>query len=305
MTADTENREQIWAVGAGCYSDGHPYDAVHYLECKLILTPHRFTSVAAFQEFGAFMGGVAKTSGVGVASAPGMGSTPTLREVMFFDTPDFRLYNNAFILRRRTRYEHGFAIGDPEIVFKFRHADLCKAAEVDVRPRIAGNYRVKFKAEMLPLRDRLGGYRMLFSHNTQFGLSQVRLEDSNPITLVAEIFPPLDRLADAPDAKVELVNHMVVEELLLDLGVLEFGKGVTAECNVALWRSRAEHTPLVGEFAFQCKFKRCDELHDKAMHRCRELFINLQTAGREWVLPGTTKTGVVYRFNGNVPQNHE
>jgi hypothetical protein len=56
---------------------------------------------------------------------------------------------------------------------------------------------------------------------------------------------------------------------------------------------------------FNAKFKRGDELNEKAMSRCRELFVNLQAAGRDRVLLGTTKTGAVYRFNGNTPQNHE
>ena len=45
------------------------------------------------------------------------------------DTADFHLYNNAFILRRRIAYEDGFPTGEPEIVFKFRHPDLQKAAD--------------------------------------------------------------------------------------------------------------------------------------------------------------------------------
>ena len=69
------------------------------------------------------------------------------------DTPDFRLYNNAFILRRRIIYVDGFPVGDPEIVFKFRHPDEQKAAELDVRPNISGKYRIKYKAEALPLKD--------------------------------------------------------------------------------------------------------------------------------------------------------
>ena len=82
-----------------------------------------------------------------------------IREVLFLDTEDFRLYNNAFILRRRIPYEDGFPVGDPEIVFKFRHPDMQKAAETDVRPQIFGDYRIKFKAEALPLKDGLGGIR--------------------------------------------------------------------------------------------------------------------------------------------------
>ena len=91
------------------------------------------------------------------------GQRPRIREVLFFDTADFRLYNNAFILRRRIAYEDGFPVGEPEIVFKFRHPDIQTAAQLDVRPNIAGKYKIKFKTEALPLRDQIGGFRRLFS----------------------------------------------------------------------------------------------------------------------------------------------
>ena len=60
---------------------------------------------------------------------------------------------------------------EPEIVCKFRHPEMQRAAGIDVRPQIAGKYVAKFK-EALPLKDQVGGYRLLFSHNVEFGLSQ-------------------------------------------------------------------------------------------------------------------------------------
>ena len=39
----------------GTYSDGHPLDEVHYLECKLILKAERFTSVKSFRQFADFV----------------------------------------------------------------------------------------------------------------------------------------------------------------------------------------------------------------------------------------------------------
>lgn len=305
MSQESEIPAQVAALKPGFYSDGHPLDEVHYLECKLILKPERFTSAKAFQDYGALVRREAERFEIGLSSAAVPGRKPDLREIVFLDTPDFRLYNNAFILRRRIRYEDGFPAGDPEIVFKFRHPDIQKAAELDVRPNIAGDYQIKFKAEALPLKDRIGGLRTLFSHNAQFGLSRARVADNSALTLLAGIFPALEILKNSPDERVELVNHMIVEEVLQELGTLDFGKGVTADCNVALWRSRGEHAPLIAEFAFQSKFKRRDELHDKAMHRVREFFVELQKAGSDWLALGTTKTGVVYRLNGNPPQNHE
>ena len=82
-----------------------------------------------------------------------------IREIVFGDTPDFCLYKNGFILRRRIQYVDGFPVGDPEIVFKFRDANMQRAAAIDVRPDIAGRYRIKFKIQALPLSDRIGGYR--------------------------------------------------------------------------------------------------------------------------------------------------
>ena len=47
-----------------------------------------------------------------------------------------------------------FPVGEPEVVFKFRHPDLQTAAETDVRPSIPGQHVMKFKAEALPLKER-------------------------------------------------------------------------------------------------------------------------------------------------------
>src|SRR5262249_2734751 len=115
----------------GEYSDGHPLDQVHYLECKIILKPDRCTSVESFLDFGKLVRRVADEAKVGFSTGHLSGQKPHIREVVFLDTPDFKLYNNAFILRRRITYVDGFPLGDPEIVFKFRHPDMQRAAELD------------------------------------------------------------------------------------------------------------------------------------------------------------------------------
>jgi hypothetical protein len=125
------------------------------------------------------------------------------------------------------------------------------------------------------------------------------------MSTLARVFPALKALKTADTDRVELVNQTIVEEVLQDLGVLDLGKGVTADSNIAIWRERGTHHPMCGEFAFEAKFKRRDELHDKAMDRCRQFFIALQQSGRDWLSLGTTKTGLVYRLKGNPPQAHE
>ena len=288
----------------GKYSDDSPLDEVQYLECKLILKPDRFTAANTFFEYGKLVARTAKEFGIDFINK-GVVLKPQIREVLFLDTADFRLYNHAFILRRRVSYEDGFPTGEPEIVFKFRHPDMQKAAELDMRPEIAGKYRIKFKAEALPLKDQAGGYRLLFSHNVQFPLSQAPEGDRMSMGTLARVFPPLAALKASDTDMVELVNQTIVEEVLQDLGELDFGKDVTANSNIAIWRERGTHHALCGEFAFQAKFKRRDELHEKAMGRCRKFFVALQQSGRDWLSLGTTKTGLVYRLKGNPPQSHE
>ena len=297
--------ERLADLKAGQYEDGSPLHDIQYLECKLILRPDEFTSPKGFAKYAKLVAKAAKECGVKFDTAPAKGTRPAIREVMFLDTEDFRLYNNAFILRRRVRFEDGFPFEEPEVVFKYRHPDQQKAAEVDVRPNLPKDYRVKFKAEALPLKDRLGGYRLLFSHNVQFPLSHAPEGDRMGMEKLGDMFPALKTVKRGKGDRVSLVNQTIVEEVLQDLGILDFGKGVTADANVALWRTRGEHLPLVGEFAFQVKFKKRSDVHDKARERCAKFFIHLQQIGAGWIYLGATKTGMVYRLKGNPPQSHE
>ena len=122
----------------GQYADGMPIHSPEYICCKLILHPNKFHSRESFFDFGKVMREPAKERGVKYTTEGFLEQPVKIREVLFIDTDDFRLYNNAFILRRRIPYKDGFPIGEPEIVFKYRHPELQAAAETDVRPNILG-----------------------------------------------------------------------------------------------------------------------------------------------------------------------
>lgn len=294
------------AAQSGPHTHGHPLDVVQYMEAKLILKPDRFTSVESFRQFGKMVARTTKRlDKVDFIPDAKASQQPDIREVIFLDTPDSRLYNHAFILRRRVTYVDGFPEGDPEIVFKFRHPDQKTAAAVDVRPNISGKYQIKFKAEVLPLKDHIGAYRVLYSHNCQFGQSQAHEADPTALRTLARVFPGLAALKKNPDEKVSLVNQAIIEEVLLPLGQIDFRKGQVAKCDIALWRTRGEHKPLVGEFAFQLKFDCADDVHENAKKRAEQFFISLQQDAQDWLALGCTKTAMVYRLNGNAPQSHE
>jgi hypothetical protein len=298
MSDKVDPIEKVPAIHPGKYADGHPLDDIQYVESKIILKPDRFTSRQSFWDFAKVVKGVARECEVGFSTDGFEKERPQIREVIFLDTADFRLYRNGFILRRRVAYQDGFPVSDPEIVFKVRGPDLQATADTDVRPRIEGEYRIKFKVEALPPKDQVGGVRVLYSHNCEFPLSHLHEADRTRMSTVVRVLPALAKVQKSKDEKIALVNHTIVEEVLQDVGTLDFGKGITARCNVALWRVRGDHTPLVGEFAFQVKFKRRDDLGSKAVKRSEQFFVSLQLAARDWVLLGATKTGVVYRLNG-------
>jgi hypothetical protein len=305
-----ENGKLTWAgriplIKPGRYADGLPFHEMQYLCCKLVLRPNRFRSRDNLFDFAKVLRAPADKYSVTFDPARSNEAPIQIREVIFVDTSDFRLYNKGFILRRRIRYEDGFPIGEPEIVFKFRHPDMQKAAETDVRPQIVGDHRVKFKCQALPLKDRLGAIRMLYSHNVQFPRSSMGENDALAIATLVKIFPVLACIKRAPDEKIALVNETIIEEVLQDIGVLEFGEGIRAKTNVALWRTRGEHRPLVGEFAFQIRFKNRKELALDAMKRLEAFFMALQYAAQDWILLDATKTGIVYRLHGNTPTPHE
>lgn len=304
-SANVKRQKRVPDLRPGKYADGLPYHEVQYLECKLILRPNHFTSRQSLWDFAKVMKKPAAQNGVKFSTDEFEDSPLQIREVLFMDTADFRLYNNAFILRRRIPYEDGFPVGDPEIVFKFRHPDMQVAAETDVRPQIFGDYRIKFKCEALPLKNELGGIRMLFSHNVEFPLSNSHEGDPTSFETLTRVFPALQKLKKVPGERVALVGETIVEEVLQDIGVVNLGEGMSAKANVALWRARGDHRPLIGEFAFQIKFKKREDLREEAMRKAEKFFLDLQYAARDWIALGATKTGVVYRLKGNPPHAHE
>ena len=176
---------------------------------------------------------------------------------------------------------------------------------MDVRPQILGAHRVKFKCQALPLKNQLGGIRLLFSHNVEFPRSNVDENDVLSMSTITKVFPVLERIRKDPHERVALVSETIIEEVLQEIGTLDFGEGIKGKVTVGLWRTRGEHRPLIGELGFQIKFKDRKQLALDAMKRAEAFFIALQYAAREWVALDATKTGVVYRLRGNAPTSHE
>ena len=274
----------------GKYKDGTPLHEVQFLECKIILKPELLTSTKSFLDYAKIVSAPprrttsnARTKGWsrGRRSARWSSSTPPAST----STTTRSSCDGASSTRTGSRPAS-------------RRSSSSSGTRTYRRPRrwtcgrrSPGKYDLKFKVEALPLKDQVGGYRLLFSHNVQFPLSQAPEGDRAAAKSLTRVFPVLASALETAADRVELVNQTIVEEVLQDLGTLDFGKGMAAKFNVALWRERGMHRPLVGEFAFQVKFKTLDELNQKAVERARRLFVALQQTGRDYVLLGGDEDG--------------
>lgn len=288
---------------SNCEVINTPEDEIQYREYKILLKPDRFTGPQAFRDFWRAIEKSAKKFDLKLEPAENAFENQ-IREVLFFDTPQFALYNNHFIVRLRTFYHDGWPVGIPELTVKFRHPEFKEAAAVDVRPAVPGGLaRIKFKEELLPLRTELGGMRSVFSHNCVLASSREVLNVA--VKDFEAFFPAIGGIQLAPDDQISLVNDVAVEEVQVDVGRLHFGHGFNGKATIAVWRDRRLEKPLCGEFAFQCKFNSAKELHKSSLAKADEFYRACQLDAFEWLTLGSTKTAMVYSISGNTPNNRE
>jgi len=277
-------------------------DVVHYREYKILLQPDRFTSKNGFIEFWELASKTLKKLGLKVETDPHIFHSQ-VREVLFYDTPEFDLYNNHFILRKSTFYDEGWPRPGHELTFKYRAAELKDAAAVDVRPHLGGHDEIKFKEELLLERDHLGGMRSVYSHGCV--LTSPNIELDRGIEDITHAFPTLEKIDIRPRTKMALVNNMAVEEVQNTIGMIHFGHHFKGKTTIAIWRSRALEKSLAGEFAFQCKFDRLEDVHREAIELSEEFYKQVQLDCAEWIKLGTTKTAMVYRLGNADVKNRE
>jgi hypothetical protein len=277
-------------------------DRIHYREYKILLQPDRVGGPDGFEKFWRKIEAVADECKVDVARGKG-GFKPQIRDVLFYDTKDFDLYRNAFILRQRTRHHGARPDKVHELTVKFRHPDLNKVQGLHLHPTFSGEGKIKFKEEVLPLREEIGGLRSLYSHNCVEISPDAGLPRSLHDLLLS--FPALATLGVGRNASVTLVNGVTVEETEIEPGLFDFGHGYEAKATISVWRDRAKKSAMIGEFGFQAKFHDSRDIPQKALARSEAFFRAVQTGAPKWLQMGTTKTALIYALHGTAVPGHE
>jgi hypothetical protein len=134
--------------------------------------------------------------------------------------------------------------------------------------------------------------RTVYSHGCVLNTPKIELDRG--IEDITHAFPALNQIDIRPRTKMELVNNVAVEEVQNTLGWIHFHHHFKGKTTVAIWRSRALEKSLSGEFAFQCKFDRLDEVSKEALELSEEFYKRVQIDCADWIKLGTTKTAMVY-----------
>jgi hypothetical protein len=268
-----------------------PSDQIQFREYKLLLKPELFPDAWSFHKFWKLAHHAAKSVDVKLSKIDDS-IKPHIREVLFYDTPHFKLYNHAFILRKRTFYHHGAPEPHFELVLKFRHPEKSVALAVDPRPLLPCEYTMKFKEEILLPKDGALGMRLMYSHNCELDTPNIILTQQFEAT--AQAFPALKQIDANPKAALSVVNGLSIEEYLVDLGVLDFGHKLEAKATLAVWRARSTNELIVAEFAYQLKFDSPEAVRRKQRELSEFFYTGLQSQAADWVQRGTTKTALVY-----------
>ena len=161
----------------GTYSDGHPLDSVQYLEAKLILKPDRFVSVESFRDFGKLVQRTARNLAVGFVTDPKVGCGLTSGKLCSWTLRTFASTTTLLSCGGGSRISTASPSAIPRSSSSSVIADEKKAAELDVRPiswEVSNQVQGRGASPQRP--D--GGFRMLYSHNCQFGLSQMHEADA-------------------------------------------------------------------------------------------------------------------------------
>jgi hypothetical protein len=172
-----------------------------------------------------------------------------------------------------------------------------------MHPLLPCIYTIKFKEEILQLRDQVAGMRMLYANGCELDTPNVIL--TQRFEIISQVFPALQRVQSAnPKATMGLVNDVIVDETLVHLGEMDFDGKAQCKTSVAIWRNRSSGRDMIAEFGYQLKFEGLASLHHKARDLSEKFFKQIQLECADWVALGTTKTAMVYGM-GRKPVDHD
>jgi len=261
-------------------------------EFKLLLKPKDLDRRSKITELSDQILGFCKKEKIGFFHLDN--ASTGLRNILFFDTPDEHFRRNNIILRVRESRQNVWVDDWCEVTLKSRSQDFSESAKFDPRPHKEIKHRVRFKEEILR-GDKLGTSRAIYSHNAILDAIPIDSVFERTYASIAKFFPNLHFLSLDAKTPVDIVGGSTnkILEASLPLGLIVFGDGVQAHCELAIWM-KSVGDPIVGELTFSYRVTDENRKQEKSHKKADKFFKKLQIELSNWLQIGSTKTALVY-----------
>ncbi|MEN8209812.1 MAG: hypothetical protein ABFR50_11245 [Candidatus Fermentibacteria bacterium] len=264
-------------------------------EYKLMLNPEKFGDYeAGFEDFWKIILDVAASEGIAVDAAEEETKVKH-RDIRFYDTEQNGLRESGYALRQRTKYKNGEMRSEYELTLRYRRPSAAEALTADLNLAegfVPKDETIELESDVVYSQGESGEEKTIYS----LGNSTV-LEQQIPTTLgeAARIFPVLGTLGLPPETELKSIVSIPVDERKVSPGEFDFGDGLKAEIDITVWIiEKGSGKIMIPEFSFDHDYRKDHPWSAEAMRRCTSFMKTFQTAHTDWVVPGTSKTQVLY-----------
>ncbi|MBD3170300.1 MAG: hypothetical protein GF307_12515 [candidate division Zixibacteria bacterium] len=268
---------------------------VNSRELKLLLKGEKFQRRrAAVREFWGMVKSLATEKGINIFESRRI-LQESQREIYFLDTDENVIKKNNYSLRIRTKAERRRKKGYYEISLKYRSPDRAKASMADVNMTPGYRPEMVFEEDMSIDPGAPGGVKSVFSLRSRIKKMLNPVEAT--IGGFTEVFPVLGTLGLPPETKLEKVNDLTIMELKYTPGSLDFGDGIKAFVDIAVWYEWDGNIPLIAEFSYKHTVADHENLPPGA-EKCVEFIKELAERVSEWTAGEQSKTSFTYGLDG-------
>ncbi len=261
-------------------------------EIKILLDPGAFEdSGAFFEESLDMLRSLAAERGVRLREPGGEAKIKT-REIRYFDTEDFALRSNGWVLRQRLKTRGERKADYAELAFKFSSSLRGIASEASVSAQGSYDADEEFEEDIHPVAED-GPWRTRFARRCK--VDNLPVFESPRVGEVAEIFPGIAATGLSPDTRLATVGGPLTETRIQP-GYLDFGDGVTGDLDLT-WLTDASGEVLAAEISYDYPFLSNTRSVQSIWASLQFLPAMHQALGEKWQ-PGSGKTSIVYERAG-------
>ena len=223
---------------------------------------------------------------------PGGEHTVKTREIRYFDTSDFALRSQGWLLRQRVKVRKDRKADTAELAFKFNTSIRGKAAEASVSAAESYASDEEFEEDIIPVAEE-GPWQSRYARRCK--VKGLPVFDRPTLSQLLEIYPSLSEAELREETEFETVGGPILERRIQP-GYLDFGNGIMADLDLT-WFEDAEGVALAAEISYDYEI-------GGSKSSVPSLWASLQflpalhlALGDSWQ-PGLGKTSLIYERAG-------